>query len=262
MRIITIICCLVLWSCNQEQKELLQSNVIRLSPPKITVNNAIIDSFVIVKADLKLDQTNVHFTTNGKTPDTSSEVYTNPIKVSKSGHFKFRAFHPDWNPSDVSSLNLFSKGVLVDRLITHTKPSKQYKGQGQNTLINNKKAPLHFRNEQWVGYDTIAKATVVLKEKKHIKSLTICYLTDMASWIFPPSHVSVLIDKNEVSKKEITIEVPKMFSSSSMGSIVIPIDIEVKSLNIEISNLQNIPKWHEGSGKKAWLFMDEWILNE
>lgn len=262
MRLFLVISCLVLLGCNQEKKALLQSNVISLSQPKITANSTLIDSFVSIKADLKLDNVSIHYTSDGKEPNELSTAYSQPIITDKAGTYKFKAFHPGWNPSEVSLLTLYSKGIAVDTIVTHIPASKQYSGLGNNTLINYEKGTLNFRDKQWVGYDTIAKASVVLKEKKNIKSLTICYLTDVTSWIFPPSHISVVIDKNEASKKEVAIEIPKAFTLNKMGAVVIPIDKEIRSLTIEVSNLQAIPEWHEGAGSKAWLFMDEWILNE
>lgn len=48
---------------------------------------------------------------------------------------------------------------------------------------------------------------------------------------------------------------------TEMKNINLEINKEVTSLRLEITNLQSIPEWHEGSGNKAWLFMDEWIFN-
>ncbi len=264
MRLFLIIWCwcLVICSCNENKKVLLQANMVNLAQPKIIASNAIIDSFVTVKANLKLDGVAIHYTTNGEEPKISSKRYTEPIKIEEACVYKFKAFHEDWKPSNTSVLALYNKGLAVDTIIMHTTASKQYSGLGNHTLINHNKGTLNFRDVQWVGYDTIGKSTLVLKDRTYVKSLTVGYLTDVASWIFPPSHVAVVIDGDETSKQIVTIEVPETFSEKKIDDIVIPINRKSKSLTIAVSNLQEIPKWHDGAGAKAWLFMDEWILNE
>lgn len=263
MRVIITICLLGILSCNKSKKSpLLQSNIIRLAQPRVIASNTLIDSFVTVHANLKLDDVVIYYTLNGKEPDTSSSIYSTPIKAYNPGTYKFKAFHPDWAPSETAILKLLPKGIDVDTIIMHSIPHEKYSGLENNTLINLKKGQLNFSDKQWLGYDTVAKATLVLKEKKYIKSLTISYLNDVGSWIFPPSTISVSINGDLNSKKTIDIEQPKAATSIKTNTITIPIELQAESLLVEINNLESIPEWHEGVGQKAWLFTDEWILNE
>ncbi|MEJ2113134.1 MAG: hypothetical protein P8X62_05370, partial [Flavobacteriaceae bacterium] len=88
-------------------------------------------------------------------------------------------------------------------------------------------------------------------------------LSDIDSWIFPPANISIFPNGSNKIEDIVSVQLnePKEPSSTEMKNINIVINKEVNSLRLEISNLQSIPKWHEGSGSKAWLFMDEWIFN-
>lgn len=260
MKLIIGLFIMVLLGCKAEEKQFLQPNEISLSPPMVTATSTIIDSFVIVNADLKFEGAKIVFTANGEEPSEQSEAYTKPLELTQAGTYKFKAFHPDWKPSDVVTLEVFAKGVPIDSIINITQPSKQYSGVGNNTLINNQKASLAHKNTEWVGYDTIAKSEIILKEKTFVKSLSVSYLNAIPSWIFPPSKVSVMLDNQILN--EVVMQPPTALTAQAMSVIHIPINKDVKSLTIEVSNLQSIPNWHDGAGTKAWLFMDEWILNE
>ncbi len=247
-------------SCKQEeQTNFLQQNSISLAQPRVIVNKTFIDSFVAIRAHLKVENVAIHYTSNGNEPSLNSEKYTQPIQVSNPGIYKFKAFHNNWKPSEVTEIELFKKGISADNILWYTKASEKYSGQGDKTVINQTKASLNFTDKEWVGFDTTAISTVKFNKKNHVKSVTISYLNDAASWIFPPESIIIFMDND--SKKEKIIKPLSQLVDKKNGTINIPIDAEITSLKIKINNLQSIPEWHEGKGQKAWLFMDEFIFN-
>lgn len=262
MKTIIIIVCIFLVGCKHKDNiSYLQTNVIRLSPPKITASTSLIDSFVTVNASLKLDGASIYYTQDGGIPNKTSTLFTNPLKVENSGTYTFKTFHPDWKSSAVSMLTLHKKGIDVSNGFSVSKPHSKYTGLGNATLVNQKKATLNFTDTQWVGYDTIVRGHINFKDETFITSLTIGYLSDMSSWIFPPNKVSILINNNPNLKKEIILKTSDSLSTRKMDALIVPIHTKVNSLGIEIENTTSIPNWHEGAGSKAWLFMDEWIVN-
>ncbi|MGK0252678.1 MAG: hypothetical protein ACI9OE_000122 [Mariniflexile sp.] len=255
---------LLLLGCKRPYQELfLQQNQISLAQPRIQRANTIIDSFVIVKVDLGIEDADIYYTSDGSQPTTSSVKYKAPFKVTENNTYKFRAFHANWKASETSTMTFYKKGHVPDEIIWFSKENMKYKGEGSLTLINQKKAALPFNNPQWVGFDSIVNAKVVFKDKTMIKSIDIGFLSDPQSWIFPPSEIIVYIDDTDKSSDKITSQINEMLNMvpSEMGNINLEINREVKSIRLEINNLQSIPKWHDGSGNRAWLFMDEWIFN-
>ena len=129
----------------------------------------------------------------------------------------------------------------------------------KKTLFNNKKASVKFRDSQWVGFDSIAKASVSFPKKTYIESLTIGYLVDSKSWIFPPEQVTLYLNDKDI----INVNIPALATKEivQLDDVKIPIKKELKTLTIQVTNVQKLPEWHPGKGAKAWLFMDEWIFN-
>ncbi|WOD42663.1 chitobiase/beta-hexosaminidase C-terminal domain-containing protein [Hwangdonia lutea] len=244
---------------HEKQPDFLQQNTISLAQPRVTTNKTFIDSFVTIQAQLKVDDVVIRYTSNGEEPSLNSEKYTQPIQAVNPGIYKFKAFHNHWKSSEVTKVELFKKGLSADGILWHTKASEKYNGQGEKTLINQTKATLNFTDSQWVGFDTTAVSTITFNKKIYVKSLTISYLNDAASWIFPPKSIIIFI--NDDLKEEHVLEPLSQTVAKKNETKNITVEAEVESLKIQVNNLQSIPEWHEGKGQNAWLFMDEFIFN-
>ncbi|MEC3907190.1 chitobiase/beta-hexosaminidase C-terminal domain-containing protein [Tamlana sp. 2201CG12-4] len=255
---------LLLLSCKKTNRTLfLQQNQVHLAQPRVQSTTMIIDSFAVIKVGQGFEGSEVYYTSDGSEPTMTSVKYKAPFKVTEPGTYKFRTFHTNWKTSEASMMTLYKKGQVPEDIVWYSKAQTKYKGQGALTLINQNKASLPFSNPEWVGFDSIVDAKVVFKEKTMIKSIDIGFLNDPQSWIFPPSEIVVYLNDLENDSDKIKIQmddVPTMVSAE-LSNIKIKIEREVKSVRLEIHNLQSIPEWHEGSGQKAWLFMDEWIFN-
>ncbi len=266
MNILKALFCLIVlcWSCQNKQKiDYLQEENVQLVQPKIVASNNIIDAIETISIDSKMKDVAVHYTSNGEEPTQNSKKYTTALKVTKSGIYKFRSFHPLMKASTVSSVRMYKKGLSVGKIKWHSVKNKKYKGVGETTLINNKKATLEFTNPQWQGFDSIASATVVFDKIKYIKNLDIGYLCDPSSWIFPPEKVNItlFLENGKLKNIEKELKIISKSADRSIESLQIPVEANVSSIKLVVFNTSSIPDWHEGKGAKAWLFMDEWMFN-
>ncbi|WP_242131407.1 chitobiase/beta-hexosaminidase C-terminal domain-containing protein [Aestuariivivens marinum] len=254
----------IFFNCKLKPDSLfLQQDQIQITQPRLEATNQLIDSIAYLTASLKLEGTKIYYTTNGESPSENSNLYTSPIKVINPGTYKFKAYHPDWKESDIVEKVFYKKGIPIDSIIWHSNASDRYKGVGSLTLNNNKKGTVDFKDTQWLGFDTIAHATLQLKIESFVKSITIGYLSDPGSWIFPPAHITVKtsVDGNNFKKLSINLQSIDGISAPSLKHVDIPIGEDIKYVQVEVKNVSSIPDWHEGKGNKAWLFMDEWVLN-
>jgi len=261
----TILPMLICLSCKKESPNVyLQQEEVSLVQPRIEVSSTIIDSFVTVSANSGIKGTEIYYTINEGEPNLSSLKYVDPIKIFEPGTYTFKSFHSHWKPSESLSMTFFKKGIQPTEIIWETAPNEKYRGNGPSTIINQKKAPISFSDAEWVGFDTFAMAKVVFKERTFVKSIDLGYLSDPQSWIFPPSEIIIYPNdsKNENDKLIVQVDTLDGMVPKAIKNINISVNKEVNSLRIEVVNLQHIPKWHEGAGTKAWLFMDEWIFNE
>ena len=258
-------CLLPVFGCKPEKtNNLLQHQDIQLVKPRITVSNLIIDSLVILKAALKMKGVKIYFTADGSEPSENSTLYKQPLEIVSPKIYTFKAFHPEWKASETATVEFVKKGKSIDSFIWETNYHKKYKGQGINTLVNNRKAMVNFMDSEWLGFDTIARATARFKDVNYIKSIDIGYLNNPAAWIFPPEQINVFVSydgKNFVEKERINIPPLKETVDQKMETISIRIDEKVKAIKVEVKNIEEIPSWHQGAGRTAWIFMDEWIFN-
>ncbi|WP_242202170.1 chitobiase/beta-hexosaminidase C-terminal domain-containing protein [Aestuariivivens insulae] len=264
LKVIPCLLAIIVFGCKKGSENLfLQQDQIQIVQPRLEATNQLIDSVAYLTASLKIDGSKIYYTTNGDDPTEQSKAYTAPIKILKPGVYKFRAYHPDWKKSDVVETTFYKSGLPIDTITWHTTASDRYKGVGAMTLNNNKKGTVDFKDNQWLGFDTIANATLYLKNKAYVKSLTIGYLSDPGSWIFPPKSVKIRTSVNGGPFKDKTIELQPLESitAPTLKHIDIPVNDTINQILVEVKNVTSIPQWHEGKGNKAWLFMDEWVLN-
>ena len=212
-----------------------------------------------ISAELRMKGVRIFYTNDGSEPTRESLVYEQPFPVKESGVYKFKAYHFDWKPSAVSSVKLYEKGSIPDKLDWKTNASTSYPDEDLMSLVNHKKGTRNFRDIEWVGFDTIAKTNVSFEKKTYINSLTIGYLIDTKSWIFPPKEVIIYLNKKDTLR--ITTKGLSKGDLVKIDDVRIPIQKEVTSMTILINN-SKLPEWHPGKGNNAWLFMDEWIFNE
>lgn len=255
-----LLLCTIVSCASKNTSVFLKAQEVALAQPKIKTNSTIIDSFVTLTANLGMDKVKLFYTKDGTTPYRSSLLYSKPLKIKDEGVYKFRAFHKDWKASAVVTTILYEKGVLPDNVNWATKANEKYSGLGEQTLINHTKGSLDFMDKQWLGFDQPTKASVVFKQEKFIQKITIGYLVDTKSWIFPPQSVTVHIDDYE--KVEVLLSNDISPKSKRLGGVEVLINRAVKKLEIVVNNRKKIPEWHPGKGLGAWLFMDEWIFNE
>ncbi len=250
---------LVGMGCSRKtESSLLQEGEIALTQPRISSTSSVIDSSVIVSAGLRFDDVEIFYTNNGAEPTTKSIKYNEPFELNNEGTYKFKAFHPLWKPSEVSVLKLYKKGIVPSKINWFTNPNDLYIGMGLSTLINQEKASINFRNAQWVGFDSMAVAEVHFEKKTFIETISIGYLIDTQSWIFPPS--SVIVYSNETDTLEVKVPSLKQMGPRELRDLQVKIGKELSSIRIKVMNVTKIPGWHDGKGNKAWLFMDEWIF--
>ena len=255
-----IICVFILGCTSKEQKSYVQTQEISLAQPRITATNKLIDSSVVVTADLGMEGVQLFYTDDGAEPTKQSLLYKEPLIIEKEGTLKFKAFHTDWKSSEEASLTLFKKGIVPKHINWTTKAHENYPDETHLGLINQKKGSLNFRDIEWTGFDSIAKATIHFTKKVYVKSLTIGYLIDTKSWIFPPEEVVLYLNEKDLINNK---AIPYLTSDvKAVESSRFPIAQELESITIVIKNLEKLPDWHPGKGNKAWLFLDEFIFNE
>jgi len=159
----------------------------------------------------------------------------------------------------------FTKFQPPGTIALHSQYSKQYTGGGDLALIDGRRGNADFRLGAWQGYEgNDVEAVLDLGSVKHIVRVGLGCLQDNSSWVFFPRKVeydfssdgttfkNVRVLENSISPRDETVQI-RDFGAE--------IGLDARYVRIRATNLGVCPDWHKGAGSKAWVFVDEIILN-
>jgi len=264
------------WAVKNDHRpraEIDQSN--RIVRKKVLMPHANTNSFSFNESyNLQLScltsQSQVYYTLDGKVPDENFEKYNTPIKIDKTTQVKAIGYRTGWQPSRVFKAT-FIKAATFDSLLTYPKiklkypPRKKYSAQGAKTLIDGVRAGKQFLNGKWLGFNKSDFEVIIdLGKQKQIQSITATFLNEQGAWIFLPQEVIISVSKDGdeyFEKSNIKI------NSQKKDSEIKPIDFKTTDPNISAryikvfaKKMDVLPDWHIGAGHKAWIFIDEIII--
>jgi uncharacterized membrane protein len=245
-----------------------ESERLKLNSPMLVNEKFVLTEQTPVTFKHPLKGVTIRYTLDGSVPDsTSSTVYQKPITLSGYTVVKARATKDNWYASDVVEYTFF-KGTYRPSLVELlNEPNPQYKGEGSNTLINQKKGEASdFKNPAWLGYrEKPFEALFSFAQPTPVKSLTLSIGKNIGGFIFPPASVEVWggPDKMHLTLlQKIQPEQPIKDQSARVEAI----QSQLKEGNYTVIKLiarpvAKLPAWHPGKGQPAWVFVDEVFFN-
>ena len=149
-------------------------------------------------------------------------------------------------------------------------PSTNYPGEeGAASLVDGLLDNTHHLNHtdpEWLGFqDHDLEATIDLQQVHPINSVSLHCMQQVSVGIFLPTQVDVYVSEDGIDFQRITtvtsdIDVheagPLDHAFQAKG-----IDTAARFLKIVAKNLGTVPDWHRARGAKAWLFVDEILVN-
>ena len=168
----------------------------------------------------------------------------------------------------VSIKNAFTEHLALNKPYTLTNsPSPEYPADGAGSLTDGKRG---FENYHilWQGFEGVDfDMTIDLGEPTEIDYVGAEFLQDINSWIFMPQFVAYAgsVDgkkflelaqvENTISPQDKTPVLIRLFGQRIPGMTARYIKIFAKSV-------LTCPEWHIGHGGKAWVFVDEVIVDK
>ncbi len=99
---------------------------------------------------------------------------------------------------------------------------------------------------------------------KKIRKISSGYLSNTDSWIFLPVSVQYSISsdgKNYELIKEMGHDINERDTKSFIHNFKTePLKVSGRYIHVQAINIKTCPDWHKGAGDKAWLFVDEIIV--
>ncbi len=145
-----------------------------------------------------------------------------------------------------------------------TPPSPRYPGQGPSSLTDGKLGSRDHHDERWLGFEgEDLEAVIDLGRPANVSRIGLEPLRAQISWIFLPQWVefAVSADGDEwetVYEAPVVLEVNPRTGTQRIAAEVVA--GPVRYVRVRARNLGQPPEWHAGAGGKAWLFVDEIVV--
>lgn len=145
-------------------------------------------------------------------------------------------------------------------------PGSKYPGSaGAFSLTDGLSGSADPHHNAWQGYegDSLVRWTFDLGSRKKVRQVSASFLVATGNWIFPPAQVAVAVSKDGQKFTEldpVRIPLPTRHVSNFVQSFTLPVDREARFVRVTAKGLDRCPEWHQGAGKKAWLFVDEVVV--
>jgi len=142
--------------------------------------------------------------------------------------------------------------------------SLKYPGNGEKTLIDGIRGSLDCSDGSWLGLEGVdLEAKVDLGKVDSIKKIKCGFLQNQVSWIFLPTFIEMAVstDGNDfqvIGSFDMKTEFnPKPEIKDFSAELVLR---EARFVRIKTKSVGTCPDWHPGAGGKAWIFVDEIIV--
>jgi len=167
-------------------------------------------------------------------------------------------------PLDVPK-NIFDE-LEASNILLKTSPIPKYSANGIQSLIDKTRGTASYLDGTWLGFEQDDfEAIIDLQTIKPVNKIIIGCLQAQIQWIFYPKSIEVAVSENGKDFKVVGMQNlgdPKQNENPSTKDFIVKLDsIKTKYVRIIVKNMGICPDWHSGAGGKAWLFVDEIIVD-
>ena len=158
--------------------------------------------------------------------------------------------------------------AAVGKKVTYEQPYHQgYSGGGDKALTDGTLALPFPGSASWQGFEGLdCVATVDLAEVLAIHTLKLQALQQVPGGIFLPKQVQFMVSQDGKDFAEVAA-LSHTVDQHEAGPLVqafekTGLDVPARYVKVQAKNIGAIPSWHAATGREAWLFVDEIIVNE
>lgn len=203
----------------------------------------------------------IRYTLDGTEPTANSTLYTGAIVLQKSAKIRAAAFR-DGKRSSVTSQDIsFNKATACPvELLQPTHKNYTYKGGA--TLTDGLLGDKGFGTGRWLGFSgNDLEAVIDLKQNTDVSSVSLNTCVDKGSWIFDARNIEVSVSANgksftKVASKSLPALEEQTPDNIYTYELTFP-QTTTRYVKVTATSEHNIPEWHGGKGKPAFLFVDE-----
>ncbi|MCF8405536.1 MAG: alkaline phosphatase [Bacteroidales bacterium] len=234
-----------------------------VAPPISSAKSGIYSQSIALEFNSVTKESIIRFTRNGELPDENARAYSKPLLLLNSSKIIAMAFERGYRSRPVEVNFILAKAIEnIDLLYS---PSAKYSGEGNMGLGDFIIASADFKDGKWLGFEeNDVNARITLSKPEMLQKVSIGFLNNPGSWIFPPEKIDVFASVDNINFKKVGSKIlAENINELQGGRNLLSVNItpaETKYIKVVASNIGFCPEGHPGQGKPAWLFVDEIII--
>lgn len=214
----------------------------------------------VVVALSTVDDAPAYYTLDGSEPSASSQLYTEPVVITKTADFRATAIRTSGKSKESAKMISFNKATYqpIELIL---EPTDKYKFNGAITLVDGIKGSDNYASGAWLGFPGDVEAIIDLGEETEIKRVGTNAVVDLNSWIMGSTGLNVSVSNDnkafrDVAMKEIPAETDN--SKKTVASYEVTFEpVKARYVKVTIKRTPALPKGHGGEGRAPFIFVDE-----
>ncbi|MHC1774386.1 MAG: family 20 glycosylhydrolase [Lentimicrobium sp.] len=200
------------------------------------------------------------------TGDIPRTKYKGPFKISNS--FKVAAILQvnGAEPGNITERNIFIHSASGKTPVLKTPFSESYAANGPASLTDGCRAQALALNADWLGFHgNDADVLIDLGKETEILNINVGFLFNPGNWIFLPTDVEITLSSDGINFQPAGGMRPELLTIKEPVAIDynhVRINTSARYIRIVAKNRGICPDGHPGAGDKAWLFVDEIMVNQ
>lgn len=194
------------------------------------------------------------------------QFYQNPLVLTQRANLRVQVwqgqrFLTEW----IGEINVHK---AVGKKTTYLNPfNPQYPASGENAMTDGNEGDSDLKHPAWQGYFGDDAAFIIdLGEDTLVSNIKVGALQDWYSWILAPKSMQVtgILASGEapIALGEVQVNLPQQPAAAQKVFLELPISqpVTVRYLQFNIRNQKTLPIQHPGANTKAWMFLDEVVV--
>ncbi len=243
---------------DQQSEDLQKSYLNVLIQPTVQAGK------VTIELKKMFDGGKIFYTLDGSKPSKKAIEYKAPFTLDHKTEIRAIGWLNE-NPGRESSKTVFPHLALGKTISIKHPYNANYSGGGKDGLINGEFGSDNFRDGKWQGFEGVdLVATIDLGDQQTIEKIKTRFCQAVGSWIFQPKAVEFYIsnDNKEFQLvKKFQYQIHKDIPHQLIKNYQATVNEKARYIKVVGRNIKDCPEWHVGNGGKAWLFIDEIVVN-
>jgi hypothetical protein len=243
------------------------SDSLRLNPPIVENEQSVFSRRLGLVLRHPIKGTEIRYTLDGSEVDSlRSPIFKDSLQVDSSFTVKARAYKPGWFGSETVRMRFMKTSYWPDSAVLLQPANEKYVGNGPKTVSDGQTGNFDISSGKWLGFRfNNMELLLMFKQPVKMKAVTLNTMRHTRRYIFPPASIEIW-GGQEPGKlqllKKIKPAQPGKDTKDALQNITCDFpEQEVNYIRIVAVPVAKLPQWHEGKGQKAWVFVDEILLN-